>query len=76
MHFSEPARTINHIQHRAEFDMDQDLHGHMIQETQVETSNWVPTVQISEGSSVYASALASKLLRAMEMEHLAVDIFS
>uniref|UniRef100_A0A453PC40 Uncharacterized protein n=1 Tax=Aegilops tauschii subsp. strangulata TaxID=200361 RepID=A0A453PC40_AEGTS len=39
---SESARTINHIQHRAEFDMDQDLHGHMIQETQVETSNWVP----------------------------------
>ena len=32
--------------------------------------------KISEGSSVYASALASKLLRAMEMEHLAVDIFS
>ncbi|VAI48341.1 unnamed protein product [Triticum turgidum subsp. durum] len=32
---SEPARTINHIQHRAEFDMDQDLHGHMIQETQI-----------------------------------------
>ncbi|KAM3225739.1 hypothetical protein ACQJBY_058451 [Aegilops geniculata] len=41
---SEPARTINHIQHRAEFDMDQDLHGHMIQENQVETSNWVPAM--------------------------------
>uniref|UniRef100_A0ACD5Z4C1 Uncharacterized protein n=1 Tax=Avena sativa TaxID=4498 RepID=A0ACD5Z4C1_AVESA len=42
---SEPARTINHIQQQAEFDMDQDLHDHMIQEDiQVETSNWVPAI--------------------------------
>jgi hypothetical protein len=34
------------------------------------------TVQIPESSSVYASALAMKLLRAVEMEHLAAGIFS
>ncbi|XP_051193168.1 transcription factor EAT1-like [Lolium perenne] len=42
---SEPAQTINHIQQRAGLAMQQNLHGHMIQEeTQVETSNWVPSI--------------------------------
>jgi hypothetical protein len=42
---SEPAQTINNIEQRSGLNMDQDFHGHMIQEeTQVETSNWVPAI--------------------------------
>ncbi|CAM0944864.1 unnamed protein product [Alopecurus aequalis] len=41
---TEPAQSINHIQQRAGFDMDHDLHGHMIQETRIDTSNWVPPI--------------------------------
>ncbi|GJM86534.1 hypothetical protein PR202_ga02402 [Eleusine coracana subsp. coracana] len=44
-HTSEPARTIDHLQHHLRIDMDQDHSGHMILEAPpVETANLVSAI--------------------------------